>query len=265
MKQAQRLAMALSFGAAVAVAVAAAGAAHAAGTCSMRSPPHRVALLELYTSEGCSSCPPADAFLRGFQPGADKAVALSLHVDYWNYIGWKDPYSRKLFTERQRWLSELVGSRTVYTPEFFVAGKELRGWQGGMQAAVARINQQPALADISIAVGAASAAGVPLEVKARAAGGRTAGTLYVALVESGIASQVRAGENQGRLLHHDHVVREWLTPVALAGGAAQVARTVALPAGLAAGAAAGKLAVSAFVQTDSGEVLQAATLPLCAP
>jgi hypothetical protein len=235
-----------------------------AGGCSMRSPPHRVALLELYTSEGCSSCPPADAFLSGTRAALrpDQAVPLSMHVDYWNYIGWKDPYSRKTFTERQQWLTELAGSRTVYTPEFFVAGKELRGWRDGTQAAVARINQQPAQADISIAIGPAGAGGLPLVVTASA---KMAGKLYVALVESGIARQVRAGENQGRLLRHDYVVREWLAPVTLApaaraaGGVAQLSRTVALPAG----ASPGKLAVSAFVQSEQGEVLQAATLSAC--
>jgi hypothetical protein len=235
-----------------------------AGGCSMRSPPHRVALLELYTSEGCSSCPPADAFLSGTRAALrpDQAVPLSMHVDYWNNIGWKDPYSRKTFTERQQWLTELAGSRTVYTPEFFVAGKELRGWRDGTQAAVARINQQPAQADISIAIGPAGAGGLPVVVTASA---KSAGKLYVALVENGIASQVRAGENQGRLLRHDYVVREWLAPVTLApapraaGGVAQLSRTVALPAG----ASPGKLAVSAFVQSEQGEVLQAATLSAC--
>lgn len=238
----------------------------AANACRAQSPAHRVALLELYTSEGCSSCPPADQYVAGLRASgvtADQAVLLSEHVDYWNYIGWKDPYSRAAFTERQRWMSELANSRTIYTPEIFMSGKELRSWtSGGLPAAVQRINGLAAQADISIALGAAGAGGLPVEVKASSARG---GKLYVALVQSGLANQVTAGENRGRLLRHDFVVREWLEPVALAGGkdgaknSAGVARTFTLPAG----AANGNLGVSAFVQSEQGEVLQALALPVC--
>jgi len=237
------------------------GPALAAGSCTAQSPAYRVALLELYTSEGCSSCPPADQFvreLRGAGVTPQQAVVMSMHVDYWNYIGWKDPFSRAAFTERQRWLSDLAGSRTIYTPEFFVGGKELRGWSNGVPAAVKRVNDMPAQANIGISVGAAGSSGLPVEVKASAVHDAK---LYIALVEGGVASQVNAGENKGRLLHHDFVVREWLPPVSLAAGstAATVSRTIALPAG----ASPAKLGVSAFVQSDKGEVLQALNLPVC--
>lgn len=241
----------------------------AAGSCSAHSPAYRVALLELYTSEGCSSCPPADQFVSGLRAAGvtpEQAVLMSLHVDYWNGIGWKDPFSRAAFTERQRWLSALAGSRTIYTPEIFMAGQEVRGgvdgWARAVPAAVKRANGQPAQADISIVLGQPGAAGVPVEVKASSPRG---GKLFVALVQNGLASNVTAGENSGRLLRHDYVVREWLAPVALAdadgkgGHAAVVSRVLALPPG----AAPGKLGVSAFVQSDRGEVLQALALPAC--
>jgi len=238
----------------------------AANACRAQSPAHRVALLELYTSEGCSSCPPADQYVAGLRASgvtADQAVLLSEHVDYWNDIGWKDPYSRAAFTERQRWMSELANSRTIYTPEIFMSGKELRSWaSGGVPAAVQRINGQAAQADISIALGAAGAGGLPVEVRASSVRG---GKLYVALVQSGVANQVTAGENRGRLLRHDFVVREWLEPVALASGkeagknSAGVTRTFTVPAG----AASGQLGISAFVQSEQGEVLQALALPVC--
>ena len=230
-----------------------------AAGCSAQSPAYRVALLELYTSEGCSSCPPADQYvsgLRGEGVSAQQAVLLSEHVDYWNYIGWKDPFSSKTFTERQRWLSDLAGSRTIYTPEIFVGGKEQRGWPRGVLDTVKRINGLAAQADIAITLGAADAGGLPVAVTAKS--GRE-GKLFVALVEDGVASQVRAGENRGRLLRHDFVVREWLAPVPLSSGGAVVSRTLPLPAG----AVAGKLGVAAFVQTDKGEVLQALALPVC--
>lgn len=241
----------------------------AANSCSAHSPAYRVALLELYTSEGCSSCPPADQYIGGLRAAGvtpEHAVLLALHVDYWNDIGWKDPFSQAAYSERQRWLTKLAGSRTVYTPELFVAGQELRGgvdrWTGGVPAAVKRINAQPAQAEIRITLGQAGAAGLPVEVNASATHD---GKLFVALVESGLASKVTAGENSGRLLRHDHVVRTWLAPVPLSADGkagvnmATVTRTLPLPPG----AIAGKLGVSAFVQSERGEVLQALSLSTC--
>jgi hypothetical protein len=235
----------------------------AAQACSKQSPSHTVALLELYTSEGCSSCPPADRFvsaLREMGLSGDRVVPLSLHVDYWDYIGWKDTYGKPVFTERQRWLSNLAASRTVYTPEIFVAGKELRNWQGNVPVTVKRINERPAQANIHIAFAAEGSGGVAIDVTARSA---LSGQLFVALYESGLASVVRAGENKGATLRHDYVVREWLGPVALrnAGQAAsaQLQRTLSLPPG----AVVGNVGIAAFVQSDQGEILQALALPMC--
>lgn len=236
----------------------------AAGACSRQSPAHSVALLELYTSEGCDSCPPADRFVSALPAGgvgADQAVILSLHVDYWDYIGWKDRFASPVFTARQRELSDLAGTRTIYTPEIFVGAKELRGWQNGVGAAVRRVNAQPARADIRIALGTPGGAGLPVDIRASSA---LDGKLYVALVENGLVSDVRAGENRGVTLKHDFVVRQWLAPVALAGGAdgkraAQVARVLPLPPG----ATPDRFGISAFVQTNNGEVLQALNLPAC--
>jgi hypothetical protein len=251
---------------ATAMAGSAIGApAQALAVCSGRSPAHTVALVELYTSEGCDSCPPADKFMSGLRAGGiapEQAVLLSLHVDYWNYIGWKDLFSRAVFTERQRKLGELAHTRTIYTPEMFVGARELRSdrWQDGLADVVRRTNAKTAQADIAISLGAVGAAGLPVDVTAIAAGG---GKLHVALVESGIDSQVKAGENKGRLLHHDFVVREWLAPVVLesrgAKPAAAITRTVPLPPG----ALAKNLSVSAFVQSERGEIVQAFNLPLC--
>jgi hypothetical protein len=239
----------MEFVAALAAAVVVAGA------CSVQSPPHRVALVELYTSEGCSSCPPADKYLAELR-ASDKLVPLALHVDYWNYLGWKDPFSRPVFTERQRWLSDLARSRTIYTPELFIGGREQRGWPSSVAAAVARINAQPAQADIAITLGPPGATGLPLEVRASA---RQPGKLQVALTEGGLSNQVRAGENGGRLLRHEHVVREWLPPVMLAAGAARIERTLPLPSG----ANPDKLVLVAFVQNDKGEIMQATSLQAC--
>ncbi len=234
--------------------------AHAVQSCSKQSPAHTVALLELYTSEGCDSCPPADRFVSGLRAsglGAEQVVPLSLHVDYWDYIGWKDVFAHHAYTERQRWLSALANSRTVYTPEFFIGGREQRDWRGGVPSAVRRVNQRPALAQIAITIGQPSGGALPVEISARAA---RDGNLFVALYQNGLSSEVKAGENRGAMLTHDYVVRDWIGPLTLtADGRTALPRALALPAG----ALPKNLGVAAFVQTDRGEVLQALALPLC--
>lgn len=242
------------------LALGACAASAGAQTCSGRSPAHTVALLELYTSEGCSSCPPADRFVSALRASGvtpSQAVPLALHVDYWNDIGWKDPFSSAVFTERQRSLSALAGSRTVYTPEFFAGGRELRNWSGASADVIKRINAMPAQAAIGITLGRSTTAGLPVDVSST---GPNGALLHVALVQNNLASRVTAGENGGRRLHHDFVVRQWLAPLPIGrDGRAQVARVLPLPIG----ARVADLAVTAFVQSPRGEVLQAFSLPLC--
>jgi hypothetical protein len=231
-----------------------------AQTCTGRSPAHTVALLELYTSEGCSSCPPADRYvsaLRATGMTPSQAVPLSLHVDYWNGIGWTDPYSSAVFTERQRRLAALVKSRTVYTPEVFVGARELRDWSAGVPDAVRRINAMPAQASIGITLGPPTTAGLPVEVTST---GPNGALLQVALVHNKVTSKVGAGENRGRTLHHDYVVRQWLEALPIgSNGHVKLARVLALPAGV----PVADLAVTAFVESARGEVLQAFSLPAC--
>ncbi len=236
-----------------------------AQSCSKASPAHTVALLELYTSEGCDSCPPADRFVSAlYKTGgldADRVVPISLHVDYWDYIGWKDMFAKPLFTQRQHWLAELAGSRSVYTPELFVAGRELRNWYGGtaVAAAVKRINDTPAQADIKITLDKTTDNKLRVNLASKSA---QAGKLYFALVENALVSNVKAGENRGVTLQHDYVAREWGEPISLARGASEnFSRQISLPVD----AATRSLALTAFVQTDKGEVLQALSLPVCKP
>lgn len=237
-----------------------------AQSCSKHSPAHQIALLELYTSEGCSSCPPADRSFADLRkgvaggPGIDQVVPLALHVDYWDYIGWKDVFASPAYTARQRWLSDQTGKRTVYTPEMFIGGQELRNWHSDIPAAVRRINSQPSRADINIVLGKVVADSVSVNVNVQAAQG---GKLFVALYENDLTSQVRAGENDGVTLHHDYVVRQWIGPIAIQpgtnGGKAGLQRVLTLPMG-----SVGKnLGVAAFVQGDKGDVLQALALPFC--
>jgi hypothetical protein len=237
-----------------------------AQTCSRQSPSHTIALLELYTSEGCDSCPRADRFvsnlrLAGLQ--AEQVVPLSLHVDYWDYIGWKDTFASHIFTDRQRWLNALADSRTVYTPEVFIAGRELRNWRDASAATVRAINRRPAQADLGITLGRISGNSLPLEINARV--GQPV-TLFVVLYENGLTTEVKSGENRGTTLKHDYVVRDWIGPVALsAGGPGGKSDKVVLPRFLKVpnNAVMGNLGVAAFVQTSKGDVLQVLSSPIC--
>ena len=238
-----------------------------AAQCQARSGPHTAALVELYTSEGCDSCPPADRWLqglaaRGFAPG--KVVPLSLHVNYWDYIGWKDPYAQQRFSDRQRKLAQVMKARIIYTPQVLLQGEDFRPWGGrAFEEAVARINAKPPKAAISLAL--AGGRRDTLDVKVRAELSQPAeqadAALYLASYENRLASSVSAGENRGRTLSHDYVVFEWLGPIPFAGGRAEERRTLPLlPKAVPANSG-----VAAFVQNRrTGEVLQALMLPACA-
>jgi hypothetical protein len=232
--------------------------------CDVRSGPKTAALVELYTSEGCSSCPPADrqlSRLRQLLDPAAEVVPLALHVGYWDYIGWKDAYAQGTFGERQSWLVHASQQKTVYTPQFFVGGTELRAWQGALRDKVRQLNMQPAAAAIRVRADVTASGALALRADATARAGADPAALYLALAESGLATKVTRGENGGVTLAHDHVVREWIGPIRLAGGAAQAQREIALPAAW----NRAQLEVVAFVQDErSGSVLQALSAQHCA-
>ena len=130
-------------------------AAGEAGQCTASSGAGTAALVELYTSEGCSSCPPADRWLAtlGSRYPGGNVVPLALHVDYWDYIGWKDPYAKREFSLRQRKFSQLQRMALVYTPQVLLQGRDFRAWGGkAFDEALAKINAQPARAKLRLAV-----------------------------------------------------------------------------------------------------------------
>jgi hypothetical protein len=240
-----------------------------AASCAKQSPAHRVALIELYTSEGCSSCPPADQWLSQLSQGfsADQVVALALHVDYWDYIGWQDPFAQPAFAERQRWLTRLARSSTVYTPEVFTGMKELRTWHTATNFAerIENINRRPAAADIALQMRPADDDAVDLEARFTLREGEGAGQAaeaFVIIYENQLRSEIRAGENRGANLQHDRVVRFWSTalPLNKADGTALWRQTLKIPADW----QLKQLGVAAFVQdAQAGEVLQAVAMPGC--
>lgn len=245
-------------------------APHAGGACEVRSGAATAALVELYTSEGCSSCPPADRQLSALRRQLDAnavVVPLALHVTYWDRIGWKDVFAQKTFDERQRQLLEGRRHKIVYTPQFFVNGDELRDWGARLPAAIRRINAVPAPLAIRLkstsGTAPSKAGGGPtllLEADVSATDARTAGALYMAIAESGLVSDVARGENRGAMLRHDHTARLWLGPFPLAHGKARVHQVVSLPAAW----NSERVHAVAFVQgAADGRILQAVSTGEC--
>ncbi len=240
-------------------------AAATAAECSARSGPATAVLAELYTSEGCSSCPPADRWLSTL-PGsgalARRVVPLAFHVDYWDSIGWKDRFASPDFTRRQREGARLPGSSSVYTPQVRLAGRDFRGWHSppAFSQALAEAGSRPARAELGIA---ARGSGGMLRVSVEAAAKDGPGdlVLFLALTESRLETAVGAGENRGETLRHDHVVRA-LRSLGALDDSGRRNETVAWP--LDAGWKREDLAIAAFLQDrGTGEVVQALRLPLC--
>jgi hypothetical protein len=245
---------------AVACALAAVVAPAPAATCTAQSGANLVPLVELYTSEGCSSCPPADRWLASTFGGgeAHHAAVLAFHVDYWNDLGWKDRFSSASYTDRQHQAAAANRLSFVYTPQVVVQGRSVADWQDDA-GAIDALRTHPATATISLAA-TRTGDGVAIDAHAAvaAAARRSGARLYVALTSDGLESAVKAGENRGAKLHHDAVVRTLSEGAAVdANGNAALATRFALPAD-------GRTPkVVAFVQDPArGDVLQSLVLPL---
>ena len=235
-----------------------------AGSCEVRSGLQTAALIELYTSEGCSSCPPADEALGKLPellgPGAE-GFGLALHVDYWDYIGWRDPWAQQIFSERHRRLVFANHHDIVYTPHFFVSGIELAPGRSALRDEVRELNARPAQAQIQLSAGRASAGRLTLDASAQSDAKVGSPALYVVVAENGLVSNVRRGENAGRTLKHEHVVRTWIGPIALRNGTVAVHRELSLPDG----DNGRRWELTAFVQDErTGKVVQAIALQPCA-
>lgn len=180
--------------------------------CEARSAPRQTPLVELYTSEGCSSCPPADRWLStlpsaagtGAATGAGQVqppvLAAAFHVSYWDRLGWPDRFASTEFTARQAELMRSSGARHVYTPQVLVDGRDWRGWP-----TLPAATDAPARASIvlqrrgaQVLVRVAPGPGAPPQL-----------ALWWAVLEDGHRSAVSAGENRGEQLRHDHVVRRY--------------------------------------------------------
>lgn len=236
-----------------------------AGSCSLQSAAHRVTLIELYTSEGCNSCPPADRWLSALpQRGvtADNAVLLAFHVDYWNQLGWPDRFSQARFSDRQRAIAARSRSGVIYTPQIVLDGRDLRaGTRPEDLSTVFRsINAQPARATIHADFERdAGSLRVTGDVQVLDVGARPESQVWLAIYESGLSSKVTAGENNGKSLSHDFVVRELAGPFTVgAGGSGHIDQSLHWASDW----NVERTGVAIFVQRrDNGEIVQAAALP----
>jgi hypothetical protein len=169
-----------------------------AGDLTFHSGPAQVHLLELFTSEGCSSCPPAEARLSGLKdsPGLWKQIVpISFHVDYWDSLGWPDRFASPTYTERQRTYAAEWGSDSVYTPEFVLDGREFTG--------TAIPSPSSRGGDLSVVLD--SARHVTVHYQSPAPSHDTHWEAHIAMLGAGLETNVRGGENGGRRLRHDFV------------------------------------------------------------
>ncbi len=162
----------------------------------------QVTLLELYTSEGCSSCPPAEAWLGGLKDSSGwwkNIVPVAFHVDYWDYLGWHDPWATKAFSERQRAYAVAWGTGQIYTPGFVRNGREWKEWGASGDPSEHSATQPGVLR-------AASTDGREWKITFTPGEGCTCDfEVHAALLGSAMRSNVKAGENSGRQLVHDFV------------------------------------------------------------
>lgn len=236
--------------------------------CIVQSGPQTAALVELYTSDGCGTCRPADRWLSGLETRfpAGRVVPLALHVEYRDYLASQDPYAGRRFSARERRLSVLQRMALVYTPQVILQGRDFRPWAGGeFEDAVNRINAQPARARIKVEIRPSKAGELTAAVRAEILdpAQRSDAVLYMAASRSRLQSEARFGEIAQRGLAHDYVLLEWQGPFfpQSDGRLMQERRLARLP-----GATPDATGVAAFVQNRrTNEVLQAVLLPACSP
>jgi len=238
------------------------------GVCTSSSGPNKVALVELFTSEGCSSCPPADTWLRKLPKqdyAGSKVIPLSFHVDYWDYLGWSDRFAKKQYTQRQRKVASINRLNTIYTPQVVVNGRDFRHWfwGGRMESRIADITRMPAKAKIELTLKKEGStklmATSSVMLLPQSYPGKS--SVFMALYHNKQSSRVRAGENTGRKLRHDFVVRELRGPFDISGAAV---KKIQQDFYLDKSWNSADIGIAVFVQDqNNGEILQALSSRTC--
>lgn len=244
--------------------VLAAGTAQGAGQCSAHSGASAGALLELYTSEGCSSCPPADRWFGALAAHSDPATLglLAFHVDYWDQLGWKDAFAQPGFSQRQSARVRATGSTTIYTPQLMASTRTNLRWSAPGQVVEALHGQQAEPSRYRLGLQATNVdGGWRVALGAAPTGGTVPGQpmAYLALAQDGLSSAVTRGENAGARLGHARVVRGLWGPWPIETAGLHRDLVVRPPAG----AQAGGYQLVAFVQDPgTGHTWQVLGLPL---
>ena len=189
---------------------------------------NNIIVLELFTSQGCSSCPPADRLLGTYADRANIA-ALSFHVDYWNRLGWKDPFSDPAYSARQQDYAASFGPGSVYTPQLIINGeKEMVGSDEDKIAATVQQMQGPAYSQITM--GEIATDGNKVSLRYSLSGKINNAVVNIALVQKKTTTSIKAGENKGVTLTNYNVVRNFKTIDSLSAG--ENMTTIELAAGV---------------------------------
>jgi len=178
--------------------------AQAASAQEWHSGTKQAQLVELYTSEGCSSCPPADKWLSTLKDDPalfDGLIPVAFHVDYWDYIGWKDPFASPIHTQRQQTYARFGHISQMYTPGFVVDNKEWRAWFRGQKTLPA---SNKTSGELDVVLSDNNILNVNYSQNQQT-------ELHVAYLGMGLSTKVKAGENRNRQLNHDFVALNYLT------------------------------------------------------
>jgi hypothetical protein len=203
---------------------------------------HRPVVLELFTSEGCSSCPPADRLLHELALSHADVLPLAFHVTYWDYLGWRDPFALPVATDRQRHYAAALPGGTLYTPQLVIDGtREAVGSDRGEVAAGIALAQADARQEVTLML-RRSADGVTIDIGA----GDGSGTVYLVSYDAEHRTAVGRGENGGKTLLEANIVRSFVPVLQWRGAAMRVDQ--ARPVGE---------HLAAFVQTADGRILAA--------
>ena len=223
-------------------------------------------LVELFTSEGCSSCPPADALLRKLQGEHTAAgqwiIGISEHVTYWNQLGWADPFSSESFTERQSNYGDRFGLASVYTPQVVVNGaQEVLGSDEAAILRAVRLTDRPTTVAVTIGSIMPSAGGVSVTFSVAGTSSAKSAEIYAVIADDMASSHVLRGENAGRTLAHVSVARE-LTRVASSTFPTTLTVTLPDPPRRPDLSAAGRHLILFAQKPGGGRVLAISTRPL---
>ena len=202
--------------------------AQTAASCNSVSTAQVKPLLELFTSEGCDSCPPVDRWLSTISP-KEHVNIMAWHVDYWDKLGWKDRFGLPEAAQRQSRLLRAVGSRNAYTPQTMVQGQSVfHQPTATVERKFAEAGTAPSPVRLQLSQTAVNEGVVKFEVQSQSLNGGTY-SVHAALLENKLVSVVNAGENKGATLKHDHVVRSWAGALASSTKTNAVTHSLAIP------------------------------------